>query len=83
MSVRFAFLGCGLIARHHLRALQESRHSAEVVAVVDSNRRYAEEFVKLLPRPEDCKVFILVQYAVYRLAPPSIVVRQNYFLLGV
>ena len=61
-AVRFAFVGCGIIARHHLGALKQSSHATAVTAVVDVNRKRAEELLKLLPRPEEqsnterCKV---------------------------
>ena len=43
-AVRFAFIGCGNIARFHLRALRESTHLAEVTAAVDVRRASAEKF---------------------------------------
>ena len=53
-AVRFAFIGCGNIARFHLRALRESAHLAEVTTVVDVRRESAEKFSSLLRSP--CKV---------------------------
>ena len=53
-AVRFAFIGCGNIARFHLRALRESTHLAEVTTVVDVRRESAEKFSSLLRSP--CKV---------------------------
>ena len=52
-AVRFAFIGCGNIARFHLRALRESTHLAEVTAAVDV-RRESAKFSSLLQTP--CKV---------------------------
>ena len=49
-AVRFAFVGCGIIARHHLGALKQSSHATAVTAVVDVNRERAEELSRLLPR---------------------------------
>ena len=53
-AVRFAFIGCGNIARFHLRALGESMHSTEVTAAVDVSRDSAEKFSSLLQSP--CEV---------------------------
>lgn len=53
-AVRFAFIGCGNIARFHLRALRESTYLAEVTTVVDVRRESAEKFSSLLQAP--CKV---------------------------
>jgi len=68
-AVRFAFIGCGNIARFHLRALGESTHSAEVTAAVDVRRDSVETFSSLLQSP--CQVGganydVQVNPAVYR-----------------
>lgn len=58
-AVRFAFVGCGGIARHHLRALRGTGHAAQIAAVVDVKRDNAEEFAKLIPEEQstaDCQV---------------------------
>lgn len=60
-AVRFAFVGCGGIARHHLNALSGCGHAAQVVAAVDVQRKNAEEFVRLIPKEhldaaENCQV---------------------------
>ena len=61
-AVRFAFVGCGIIARHHLGALKQSSHATAVTAVVDVNRERAENLLRLLPKTqeesstEECKV---------------------------
>ena len=61
-AVRFAFVGCGTIARHHLGALKQSSHATAVTAVVDVNRERAEELSRLIPsaheedNTEQCKV---------------------------
>ena len=49
-SLRFAFVGCGGIARHHLRALGASGHAAQLAAVVDTRENNAREFIKLVPK---------------------------------
>lgn len=49
-SLRFAFVGCGGIARHHLRALRACGQATELVAVVDTRENNARELVKLIPR---------------------------------
>ena len=70
-AVRFAFVGCGIIARHHLGALKQSSHATAVTAVVDVNRKRAEELLKLLPRPEEqsnterCKVIKAAQTLIF------------------
>ena len=61
-AVRFAFIGCGTIARHHLGALKQSSHATAVTAVVDMNRERADELLRLLPRTQEensqkCKVW--------------------------
>ena len=61
-STRLLFAGCGAIARHHLRALQASGRSWQVSAVVDPNRTAADNFVKELPHPDQCKVCYGVCY---------------------
>lgn len=55
-ALRFAFVGCGGIARFHLRALQNSQHVTKVSAAVDVRKKNAEDFVQLLPNSQDCKV---------------------------
>ena len=60
-AVRFAFVGCGTIARHHLGALKQSSHATVVTAVVDVNQERAEKLLKLLPGTQEensqkCKV---------------------------
>ena len=56
--VRFAFVGCGGIARHHLRAVQECGHASQVAAVVDTRINNAEQFLQLLPgtQQKQCQV---------------------------
>ena len=61
-AVRFAFVGCGTIARHHLGALKQSSHATAVTAVVDVNRERAESLLRLLPKTQEensqkCKVW--------------------------
>lgn len=53
--VRFAFVGCGAIARLHLRALRENSHHTELVAAVDVRKGAAEKLAKLA-EPNHCKV---------------------------
>ena len=56
--IRLLFAGCGgAIARHHLRALQASGRSWQVSAVADPNKTAADNFVKELPHPDQCKVY--------------------------
>ena len=57
-TVRVALVGCGAIAKHHLKALQQSRYNNEVTAVVDVDRKAAEGLAKQLLPPSDkqCKV---------------------------
>ena len=56
-SVRFAFIGCGAIARLHLRALRENahQHSSQLVAAVDTRRATASKLAQLA-QPDQCKV---------------------------
>ena len=44
-AVKLVFVGCGSIARHHLKAIQASSYEGRVCAVVDKSRTVAEEFV--------------------------------------
>ena len=44
-AIRLVFVGCGSIARHHLKAVQASSYEGRVCAVVDKSRAVAEEFV--------------------------------------
>lgn len=53
-SIKFALVGCGGIARHHLKALQECATTTQVAAVVDTRRENAEELIQLIPN--ECKV---------------------------
>ena len=57
-AIRVAFVGCGNIVQHHLKALQQSSHATTVTAVVDIDRGRAEELARLLPKAEQekCKV---------------------------
>ena len=48
-TVRLAFVGCGGIARHHLRAVLGCAHPAQVVAAVDTQQANAEQFARLVP----------------------------------
>ena len=56
-SVRFAFIGCGAIARLHLRALRENahKHSSQLVAAIDTRRATAGKLAELA-QPDQCKV---------------------------
>lgn len=47
--LRFAFVGCGGIARHHLKALQGCGQAAQVVAAVDTRKDNAEAFASIMP----------------------------------
>ena len=54
--VRFAFIGCGAIARLHLRALKENaHHTSKLVAAVDTRRSTANKLAELT-HPNQCKV---------------------------
>ena len=55
-AVRVALVGCGAIAKHHLKALQRSSYASEVTAVVDVDRKAAEDVVQQLPSGSQCKV---------------------------
>ena len=57
-AIRFALVGCGGIARHHLRGLQVTSHPTAVAALVDTRRSNAEELLHLLPptQAETCQV---------------------------
>ncbi len=55
-TVRIVLVGCGLIARHHLGALQESGYSFCVCGMVDKNLATAEALTASLPNPSMCKV---------------------------
>lgn len=55
-SLRFAFVGCGGIARHHLKALRGCAHPTQVVAAVDVKKENAAKFAELIPQDEDCQV---------------------------
>lgn len=57
-AIRVALVGCGAIAKHHLRALQLSKYATEVTAVIDVDRKTAEAFANQLPLgTQQCKVF--------------------------
>ena len=56
MSLRFAFVGCGLVARHHLKALQACSHKAHVCAAVDIRKESAVEFAASLHKSTECRV---------------------------
>ena len=49
VCVRFAFIGCGAIARLHLRALRENaqRTPTQVVAAVDVRKESAQKLAQL------------------------------------
>lgn len=55
--VRFAFIGCGAIARLHLRALRENahQHTSQLVAAVDTRRATASKLAEFA-QPDQCKV---------------------------
>lgn len=55
-ALRFALVGCGGIARHHLKALRGCAHPTKVVAVVDVRRDNAVELAKLTDQAESCQV---------------------------
>ena len=59
-ALRFALVGCGGIARHHLKALGGCAHPTQVAAVVDERRDNAVELAKLIPPDqtpaENCQV---------------------------
>ncbi len=55
-AVRLLFVGCGSIAGHHLRAVEQSSVKAEVVGAVDPNKDTAEAFVRQVATPNGCKV---------------------------
>lgn len=59
-AIRFAFVGCGGIARHHLKALVGCPHAAQVVAAVDIRPQNAEALVGLISEQqgstEKCEV---------------------------
>lgn len=61
-ALRFAFVGCGGIARHHLKALRSCAHPTRVVAVVDIKRENATEFCDLIPQDQaqDCQVGVCI-----------------------
>lgn len=49
-AIRFAFVGCGGIARHHLAALRGCSQRTQLVAAVDIRKENAEALVSLIPR---------------------------------
>jgi len=53
-AIRFALVGCGGIARHHLKEILGASHPATVAALVDTRKKNAEELLRLLP-PEQAK----------------------------
>ena len=55
-ALRFAFVGCGGIARHHLKALEGCSHPTQVVAVVDTKKENAQQFRELIDSANDCQV---------------------------
>ena len=57
-AIRFALVGCGGIARHHLRAILGADHPATVAALVDTRKKNAEELLRLLPseQAKSCQV---------------------------
>ncbi len=54
-AVKFALVGCGAIARHHLKGLLSSSHPAIVAALVDTRKNNAEELLGLLPKEQASK----------------------------
>ncbi len=54
--VRLVLVGCGLIAKHHLGALQESGYNYSVGGTVDQSLETAQSLVSSLPNPSRCKV---------------------------
>lgn len=52
--VRFAFIGCGAIARLHLKALRDNSHPTQLVAAVDVRRRAAAKLAEMAE--PNCKV---------------------------
>lgn len=54
--LRFAFIGCGAIARLHLQALRENAHRTptQLVAAVDVRRKSAEKLAELVE--PNCRV---------------------------
>lgn len=55
-SVRLVLVGCGLIAKHHLGALEESGYNYTVCGTVDNNLETAKALLASLPNPSKCKV---------------------------
>ena len=53
--VRFAFIGCGAIARLHLKAMRESGHHTQLVAAVDVRKQPAENLAAIAGSA-NCKV---------------------------
>ena len=55
-ALRFALVGCGRIAEHHYRTIQNVTPSCYVTALVDINREAAEAMKKKTGEGESCKV---------------------------
>ena len=52
VPVRFALVGCGGIARHHLQALRSCAEATRVVAVVDTKPENATQLAGLIPKEQ-------------------------------